>query len=77
MDGKAKGKGKGTYGKGKGVGGVDDEWEHAAEEQAGDAREADEGGSVWDIDDDADCSWAVSDEDEVYAVGDPNATGAQ
>ena len=56
-DGKAKGKGKCKWGKGKGVGGVDHDWEQAAEEQAGDAREADEGGSVWGIDDDADCSW--------------------
>ena len=72
-DGKATGEGKGEWGKGKGVGGVDEEWEEG--EQA-DGQQADEGGSVWenDEDDDADCTWAVDEDDNdvVYAI-----TGAQ
>ena len=54
--GKAKGKGKGKWGKGKGVGGVEDEeWE----EGAADEQQADEGGTVWDDEDDADCTCTV------------------
>ena len=72
---KGKGKGKGKNGKGKGgwAKGVDDEeYAEGEGEEEGDEQQADEGGSV--LDDDADCTWAVSDEDEdddnVYVITD-------
>ena len=55
--GKAKGKGKGKWGKGKwgkGVGGVDGEWAEEATREEDDGRQADEGLSVFDEDDDPD-----------------------
>ena len=62
------GKGKGSWAKG-----VDDEeFAEGEGEEEGDEQQADEGGSVWD--DDADCTWAVSDENEdddnVYVITD-------
>ena len=57
--GKGKGKDKGKWG--KGVGGVDDEGVGDAEEgeQGRDGQQDDEGGSVWE--DDEECAWAVED----------------
>ena len=68
---KGKGKGKGKDGKSKGrwAKGIEDEEMAEGEgEEEDDEQYADEGGSVWD--DDADCTWAVSNEDEVYVITD-------
>jgi hypothetical protein len=71
--GKGKGKnGKGQNGKGQWAKGVDDDEWAEGEEGEDDGQQADEGGSVWE--EDADCVWAVSDDDEdddrVYVITD-------